>query len=282
MNAAARTVLRPTVLLFGAVVFVRAFTGSAVAAGLVGGLGLVAVSTAIDLRALRVTMAGAGMALAVTHSAAPVHQRWAQGIAVLFVMAHAGVEPVEPVGTGAFGERFDATLPWLQCLVALGGIYACVPETTEIRPIGWGMAALTMAGAGGLFREPSWARRLPTVAVAVLGWAVLFGGTFRDSALVGGLAVLGFVAARGWLESLATPRRSFVSRTIGPLAVLALQSGYSIAVSRTAGLATTRAHAVALAVPQLVAALVLARLLLGPRRQSAARSDPPPPHPTIR
>jgi hypothetical protein len=116
---------------------------------------------------------------------------------------------VAVVGGGALVADFD--LRWsvrplgpAMMVVALAGVFVTVPETEEALPvlgaalslalIGW-PASLASLGAGGSL-----------AATGLLAWTVGQGGTFRDTAIVGGLACLGMLVAEPLGRLLRTNR----------------------------------------------------------------------------
>lgn len=89
-------------------------------------------------------------------------------------------------------DRIMALGPGLMT-ISLAGVFVTVPETAEALPVlgvalplvllGWPLR-LARLGAGGSL-----------AATGLLAWEVAQGGTFRDSAVVGGLACLGLLVA---------------------------------------------------------------------------------------
>lgn len=157
------------------------------------------------------------------------------------------------------------------CLLAAsaGGVYACVPETDHVVPI---LGALCLlAAATVLLRLPMGGGGM-LVGLGLLVWASLFGGTYRDSALIGAFAAIALVAAEPLGRRLAAVHHGdpWVSRrSIGPVLVV-VHAAACLLVTRTAGLQPTLGRAVALALPVLVGSVLVADRLFGrvraPRR----------------
>ncbi|MDO8392279.1 MAG: hypothetical protein Q7V57_17535 [Actinomycetota bacterium] len=83
---------------------------------------------------------------------------------------------------------------WWVLLGSAAAVYACVPETDQMREV----AVVLIAGGAA---EVLLRRRLPApalvAAAALVEWAALFGATGRDRALVGGLFALSPLIAVG-------------------------------------------------------------------------------------
>ena len=197
-----------------------------------------------------------GAILVSANAGVVYHQRWAAAVVVTVIVAGA-VLTVDL-------ERRSLGFGTTGCLVLLsvGGIYACVPETGHLRPLAFGAAALVVLEVLGRARiGPG----LTLAAVGVLAWAVVYGGTYRASALVGGFGAIGLLVIEPLARRLPGPRRALIrSRWLVPITLIALQGANALGVSRTAGLASSTAKAVALAVPWIVGLALLCRLLVGP------------------
>ncbi|MBW3573524.1 MAG: hypothetical protein KY450_01490 [Actinobacteria bacterium] len=159
-----------------------------------------------------------------------VSQSWAP-LAVGIVVA----------GGGALAADFDARWsarplgPGL-LVASLGGVFLTVPETAEALPvlgaalplalIGW-PGNLASLGAGGSL-----------AATGLLAWTVAQGGTFRDTAIVGGLACLGMLVAEPLGRMARTNRHGRrLPRPVGVLvAVVAAHLVVVLLASRVAGL----------------------------------------------
>lgn len=217
--------------------------------GLVPGLVALAVAGVVvdavpRLRSLLPVLALPGAWLVAT--GVEVSQAWAPlavGVAV--------------AGGGALVADFDGRwsvrpLGPALMVVSLAGVFLTVPETREALPVlgaalplavlGW-PASLASLGAGGSLSS-----------TALLAWTVAQGGTFRDTALVGGLACLGMLVAEP-LGRLVGPhrRRHRLPRPSWVLAaVLVAHAVVVLVAARVAGLGDDLVTAVA------VAALVLA------------------------
>ena len=105
-------------------------------------------------------------------------------------------------------------------VVSLAGVFVTVPETKEALPVigaalplallGW-PANLASLGAGGSL-----------AATGLLAWTVGQGGTFRVTAIVGGLACLGMLVAEPVGRMLRADRsRRRLPRTVGVVAAVA-------------------------------------------------------------
>jgi hypothetical protein len=124
------------------------------------------------------------------------------GILASSVVARQSWAPVAVGLVAALGGALVATfdLEWRAqplgpalMAVSVAGVFVTVPETAEALPVfgvaiplallGWPLS-LARLGAGGSL-----------AATGLLAWTVAQGGTFRDSALVGGLACLGLLVA---------------------------------------------------------------------------------------
>lgn len=140
-------------------------------------------------------------------------------------------------------------------VLSLVGVFATVPETKEALPvlgavlpiglIGW-PASIAALGAGGSL-----------AITGLLAWTVAQGGTFRESAIVGGLACLGVLVAEPVGRSLRH-RQASGHRPYPIAALLALVATHVVVVylaARVAGLRDDLSSAVALAVIALVLAL---------------------------
>jgi hypothetical protein len=117
---------------------------------------------------------------------------WA-AVAALVIAALVGLSAL-PVRTAI---RTPGILPIAITSAAIA-IYACVPETDQMRPVG-----LTVAGLAIV--ELAIRRPLPVVWHASAGtlvmWSGLYGATGRQSALVGALfACLPILTLAGWLK----------------------------------------------------------------------------------
>lgn len=222
-------------------------------------------------------------ALWVVANAAPRwHQRWSVlllGVVVAAAVVASGrVRRLVPVPGG----------PWMLGLMTAGGVYACVPETGHVQEVALAVGvamvaelvaqvrptapAASAAPAAPAARAPQAAQAgqagLHGVMVGLLGWAVMYGGTYRDSAVIGGAACFGvlvlapvvaLVPAGAW----GRPRGAWLRAA----AIVGLQAAAALVVSRTAGLAPTWGRAVVLAVPTLVVLVALASVA-GERRST--------------
>lgn len=170
---------------------------------------------------------------------------------------------------GALVARFDhhdrvqALGPALMA-VSFAGVFVTVPETREALPVfavalplallGWPLR-LARLGAGGCL-----------AATGLLAWTVAQGGTFRDSALVGGLACLGMLVALpagrllAGLRGESDRRRSWPSSAVA-VGVVSAHLVVVALVSRVAGLRDDLRSAVILAAAALALALVVGAVM---------------------
>ena len=200
--------------------------------------------------------AAPGAVLVAANITVPVHQRWAPPLVVIVILA--GSVLCVDYERRNDGRGTTAAL----VLLTIGGIYACVPETGHIEALAVG------AGAWLLSEVLTGERVGPGVMLAAVGvmmWAVVYGGTYRDSALVGGFASLGLLLVEPVARRLPGPPRGLVAERLGrALPMTLLQGSYALLVSRTAGLAPSLARALLLAGPCVLALVLVSRFVLGP------------------
>ena len=203
-------------------------------------------------------------AIVVASAVGPqLHQGWAAPVTALVIVAGAAAVP-------ELERRLERGVVWLLMLATVGGIYACVPETGHLRALA--MAAALMALIEAVSGERLGAGAV-VAAVGVLAWSVAFGGTYRDSALVGGFASFG-VLLLAPIASLLVTRTRPGSRPLQTfpytIALIGAHAVAALIVSRTAGLATTLGGAIESAIPTVAAlAAVVAAL------ETARESGPP-------
>lgn len=160
---------------------------------------------------------------------------------------------------GALVADFDGrpgtrTLGPAMMVVSLAGVFVTVPETEQALPVlgatlplvllGWPTCLATLGAGGSL------------AATGLLAWTVGQGGTFRDSAIVGGLACLGILVAEPVGRALL--RRRLTRAPIPPWAMLAILATHVLAVliaARVVGLRDDMQPAVALAALALALAV---------------------------
>ena len=200
--------------------------------------------------------AAPGAVLVAANLTVPVHQRWAPPLVVIVILA--GSVLCVDYERRNDGRGTTAAL----VLLTIGGFYACVPETGHI-------GALAVGAGAWLLSEFLTGERVgPGVMLAAVGvmmWAVVYGGTYRDSALVGGFASLGLLLVEPVARRLPGPPRGLVAERLGrALAMILLQGSYALLVSRTAGLAPSLARALLLAGPCVLALVLVSRFVLGP------------------
>ena len=205
-----------------------------------------------------------GAVLVAGNIGVPMHSRgqsWLVGLVFVAAAIAVGCRTDRRTRSAMRGEREPESVALL-ALISVGGIYACVPETGHIASLALGVGLVALLERV----EPEGIRPgLAVVLVGALLWAVAYGGTYRDSAVVGGVASLGLVVVEPIARRLPGPKRGMArGSTAQLLGLVGLQGSFALAVSRTAGLAASSSEAVVIAVPMVVAVAVAARLLLGP------------------
>ena len=262
---------RGAALAFAVAMVAQSVTRDAAFARLIGGLALLYVAAelteTISAQAIVVQMAAAapGAVLVASGVGVPLHQRWAAPLTATVIV----------IATTT-ATHTDRSLPrgitWLLVLLTLAGVYACVPETGQIRPLA--LAAAALGAIEALTRTPLPKGAL-AAAIGITAWAVAYGGTYRNSALIGGFASLGLLLTFPLAVHLAC--RLATNRTSGRHAVpahqavlVALHAGGALLVSRTAGLASSLSVAVPMAFAMLTVQVGLASLVV-PARSRASR-----------
>jgi hypothetical protein len=135
--------------------------------------------------------------------------------------------------------------------VSLVGVFITVPETREALPVLGAALPLVLLG---------WPSRLATLgaggalaSTGLLAWTVGQGGTFRDSAVVGGLACLGLLMAEPvGSRLLDAPPLTRQPPPWALTAILAVHGTVVLVVARVAGLRDDLGTAVVLAVVALL------------------------------
>jgi hypothetical protein len=228
----------------------------AVLAGGVALLGLAGYVTAERAWPTRALAALPGGLLIAAAPLVDVDQWWARTVVIVLLAAAAVALP-------DLARRWDGTGA-VGLLLAAGaaGVYLCLPETDHLDYLV--PAYLVLGVSEAVVRRPLG----PGVALAACGllcWAVLFGGTPRDGALVGGLACLGLLLLEPVARRLPGAGSAFVGRGAlsGVVALTVLQVGYCLAVSRTAGLQTDAWVALAIVAVAAIGLLVATRAVLG-------------------
>lgn len=205
--------------------------------------------------------AAGGACLAAATWRATFEARDHEWAVVAIVLLAAGAVVALPELSGAaeaFGVRWLGWR-WLMLGGSAAAVYACVPETDQMRDIAVAIAAGAVA---------EWLRRAPlpaplyTAAWGLVAWSALYGATGRPSAVIGGLFALLAPVAAGF----ATRRGDFASVGVGVVwAVTAL------VVARTGGISMTTRPAVIAAVVGLAAAAgISAALWCRPARPPAS------------
>lgn|GEM_PF-6981003 len=158
------------------------------------------------------------------------------------------------VGAAAMIGAYDTATRWraprlvgLLPLISLGGIYACVPETDHVRTLAPVFIAVAVAALLGWRLQPS----AIAVAAGVLCWAAWFGGRYRPSGLIGGLAAVGMLVVEPIVARF--PGRQLVRGVVAPVILVGLHAGYALLVARTAGLRHDTESALAISAAAAVA-----------------------------
>jgi hypothetical protein len=212
-----------------------------------------------------IALAGAGLVADVVPRCRPFLPLLALPGAWLVATATAATQPWAPVAIGAtvalggtlvaFFDRHWRDRPLGPGLLAVSfaGVFVTVPETREALPvlgavlplalIGWpvNLAAL---GAGGSL-----------AATGLLAWTVTQGGTFRDSAIVGGLACLGMLVAEPVGRAVRRQHGHRPHRVGTVIAVIVAHVVVVFLAARVAGLSDDLSQAVVLAGVTLALAL---------------------------
>ena len=170
---------------------------------------------------------------------------WAIVVAVLVAVAGWWAAPRAHASLVQLGGA------WWMLMGSAIAVYACVPETDQMREVG------VVVAAGGL-AEVLLHRRLPTpalvAAMAFVEWSALYGATGQARALAGGLFALAplpaVAAVARLLESRAAP--SWLFPAVGGVWV-----GGAVVMARTGGIATSLTPATEAAAACGVAAVVL-------------------------
>ena len=261
--------IRGAALIASAALFTFSVTRNSAFARLVAGIALLfAGGELFASTRMRTRMAAAlpGATLVASGVGVTLTQRWAAPLVVVVIVVGAGTAT-------NLARRMTRGTAWLVVLMTIGGIYACVPETGHVRPLA--VAAGLVALVELVAHAPLGAGAI-TAAVGVLAWAVAYGGTYRDSALIGGFASFGVLLFGPIAQLLAVwlPRRPTASLAFSSATIVAVQGAGALVVSRTAGLANTVSGSIALAVPTLVAMVVLVAVLAGPGQPVPVTSTP--------
>ena len=210
-------------------------------------------------------------ALLVTFNAFPyLLQRWSAQllslVVVLAVVAAPAVRQLAPA-SGAY---------WLMVLMSIGGIYACVPETGHLQSL---VLAVVALGLAEVVTGVRWGPGVTSVGVGMLGWAVVYGGTFRDSAVVGGAASFGLLALAPVVVLCSGRQRlsdgHVTSDRWRTPAMVMLQAATALIVGRTGGLADSAHTAWVQVLPALAATAVITVLAMRMLNRSEAERPAP-------
>jgi len=224
------------------------------------GLALLALAVVWPRQTVRRLVLAVAGAVALTWSAwgASFDGRslsWAVVLAVLTAVAMWWAAPLAHRALPSWGAA------WWVLLGSAAAVYACVPETDQMREVA------VVVAAGGI-AEALTRRRLPTPALlAAMGfveWSALYGATGQGRALVGGLFALTPLIAVAVVATV-------VSKDDRGGLLLYLVAGVwvttALVVARTGGIATSLTPAVmAAAIGGAVATAFSAALVVRSRR----------------
>ncbi|MDQ3178704.1 MAG: hypothetical protein M3Q72_14370, partial [Actinomycetota bacterium] len=154
-----------------------------------------------------------------------------------------------PLGTGAL-------------LVAVAGVYVCVPETDHLRAVAVAVALLVIAEASIADAAAVWP--VVTAAAALVAWSGAFGGVFRESSLVAALSMPGVLLVEPLAVRLGFTRRR-QPPAVAPALLLAGQAVFVLVVGRVAGLREQASLALLIVVVSFVALTVGVHLVTGRR-----------------
>ncbi len=147
-------------------------------------------------------------------------------------------------------------------LVAVAGLYVCIPETDHLRGVAVMAALLVLVEMTVHGSAAVWP--VATAAATLVVWAGAFGGVPRTSSLVAALSMPGVVL----IEPVAV-RLGLVGRSVPPVlvapALLAGQAVFVLFVGRVAGLREQTSVALAIVVASLTALTVGVHLVAGRR-----------------
>ena len=180
---------------------------------------------------------------------------WAAVLAVFTAVAMWWAAPVAHRELRLWGAA------WWVLLGSTAAVYACVPETDQMREVA------VVVAAGGI-AEVLTRRRLPTpallAAIGFVEWSALYGATGQGRAIVGGLFALTPLIA-------VAVAATVVSRDEGagvlPYAVATVWLATALVVARTGGIATSLTPAVVSALAGTVVAAAVSAALVGRARR---------------
>lgn len=182
---------------------------------------------------------------------------WAVVVAVATALAGWWAVPPARAALAAAGGC------WWVLLGSAGAVYACVPETDQMREVA------VVVAAGGVV-EVLRGRQLPAPALvavfALVEWSALYGATGQARALAGGLFALSPLVAVAVVAALVPGRRRAGVAWL-PWAIGATWVAAALVVARTGGIATSLPLAArAVLAASLAAALISAALVRLARR----------------
>ena len=202
-----------------------------------------------------------------------LQQRWAAPLlTALVVLCAVGIDAVRKLAPVPGGF-------WMLALMTAAGVYACVPETGHLRALA---SSIVVLAAIEMITQERLGPGVVTVALGLLAWSVAYGGTFRDSAVIGGVATFGLLA----LAPVAVLRPRYGRRRLSSgirrtVATVLQQAVAALVVSRTGGLADSAVHALTQVVPTVALLVVASHRVLGPgTRSENARGSTPARAPT--
>jgi hypothetical protein len=257
---------------------VWASTGDASVSRLVGGLGVLGVvgATCTGDARMRAALCGTAVVLVVSAPGVDVPEVWMRllvwlvvTIAVTTAVGGSATATANPDESVAHDEALLALVPWGLRVMTLGGLYACLPENGHTRAVG--VALVLGAVATVASGSPVVARGAAAMGDGLLGWAVLFGGVYRGSAVVGGVACFGLLVAVPAAVRIVRGLGGRVGRPAAVVLVIGAQGGWALAVSRTAGIATSAGRAGAIAAAAVVLGAVVIEAALAALRPGRVR-----------
>jgi hypothetical protein len=152
-------------------------------------------------------------------------------------------------------------------LLSLGGIYSCVPETDHIR---WLAIAVGVLIVGAIVAGSPVDSGALAVMCGLLGWAVLYGGQYRDSAMIGGLGSFGLLLLEPLARLLPNRRSHWPTPAIAGV-LTALQAIGCLVIGRKGGLRADAPGALVVVVPIMFAMAAICWVLGAPPRANGAR-----------
>lgn len=147
-------------------------------------------------------------------------------------------------------------------LGSLAGLYVGIPETEHLFGIGVALAAL-MVGQWACQADESWPVVLTIGALVI--WSAVYGGSFRNGALLAGLSSVGLLVLAPLAARLPGPGRVVPEPLVAP-GLLVAQLMYAVALGRLVGLRDGAIEGLAVAAAATAVLVVATRVILGPPR----------------